>query len=164
MLPHPTSVLFVCLGNICRSPAAEEVFRTIVREAGAEARYHIDSAGTYGGHSGSLPDPRMQAHAARRGYELTHHARRIRPADFEEADIILAMDDANYDDLRDQAPDLEAQQKVHRMTDYCRHLCLDAVPDPYYTGASGFELVLDLLEDACRGLFEALENRKNVLY
>ncbi len=165
LLPHPVKerpirVLFVCLGNICRSPAAEEIFRTVVNRANAQTRYEMDSAGTYAGHSGDLPDSRMRMHAARRGYELTHRARFIRPTDFETFDLILAMDDGNYDNLRDLAPDLPSLRKVHRMTDFCRQLMADCIPDPYYTGADGFELVLDLLEDACAGLYEQLEQER----
>lgn len=149
-------ILFVCLGNICRSPAAQGVMQRLVDEAGLSERYELDSAGTYGGHAGELPDRRMRVHAARRGYELTHRSRQVRPSDFGDFDIVVAMDDLNYDNLRRLAPTVDDERKVVRMTDYCRmHPYYDAVPDPYYEGASGFELVLDLLEDACQGLLSA---------
>ena len=151
----PRKILFVCLGNICRSPAAEEVMRSLLRERGEEADYILDSAGLYGGHAGQLPDSRMRAHARRRGYELTHRSRPVRSSDFDNFDLIVAMDDSNYDRLRSLAPTLEARDKVVRMMDYARlHPYYDSVPDPYYEGAEGFELVLDLLEDACAGLID----------
>lgn len=149
-------LLFVCLGNICRSPSAEGIMAKLVAEAGLQNRITIDSAGTYGGHAGELPDSRMRAHAARRGYNLTHRSRQIETSDFDRFDLILAMDNRNYDTLMRLAPDVESQAKIHRMTEYCRHLQADHIPDPYYEGASGFELVLDLLEDACGGLLEVL--------
>lgn len=153
------NVLFVCLGNICRSPAAEAIFRDIVEKAGEGDRFFADSAGLYHGHAGSLPDARMRIHAARRGYNLTHKARPVTWRDFAAFDIILAMDDANYEDLRDMAPDPASARKVQRMVEFCRTFMNDSVPDPYYSGADGFELVLDLLEDACRGLYESLSNK-----
>lgn len=151
-------VLFVCLGNICRSPAAEGIFRDIVEKRGEDTRYEIDSAGLYGGHAGDLPDRRMRVHAFQRGYNLTHHSRPVKAGDFDKFDLILSMDDSNYSRLRAFAPSPEAERKVMRMTDFCRlHPGADHVPDPYYEGAEGFEIVLDLLEDACAGLADALE-------
>ena len=156
----PIRVLFVCLGNICRSPAAEGVFRHIVHREKSDALFLIDSAGTYRGHQGNLPDARMRTHAARRGYDLTHRARPVETSDFEDFDIILAMDDRNYDHLKRLAPTVEDEKKIHRMVEYCRQYGHDCVPDPYYSGAEGFELVLDLLEDACQGLFDSLTAEK----
>lgn len=150
-------VLFVCLGNICRSPAAQGIAESIAREEGVADRLEFDSAGLYAGHAGELPDKRMRVHAARRGYRLEHRSRPVSERDFADFDLILAMDDSNYDRLRRMAPTVEDQRKVGRMTDYCRMFCgHDHVPDPYYDGAEGFELVLDLLEDSCRGLVESL--------
>ena len=149
-------ILFVCLGNICRSSSAEEIMRTLVRRAGREKEFEIDSAGISGFHEGELPDERMRAHASRRGYQLTHRSRPVRTEDFYHFDWILGMDDRNIDALRDKAPDVESEQKIHRMTDFCRTKVIDYVPDPYYGGAQGFENVLDILEDACEGLL-ALE-------
>ena len=149
-------ILFVCMGNICRSPAAEGIMHQKVQEQGLDDYYLIDSAGTYGYHEGELPDSRMRSHALRRGYNLTSRSRPIVYNDFETFDLIIGMDDNNINNLKRIAPDLESQQKIRRMTDYCRHHSDNHVPDPYYGGASGFEHVLDLLEDACEGLLDVL--------
>jgi protein-tyrosine phosphatase len=140
-------VLFVCLGNICRSPTAEGVMRRIVREEGLEDRIEIDSAGTGGWHVGAPPDARATQAAARRGTVLEGAARRFEQADFERFDLILAMDRENRRDLLALAPDDEARAKVRMF----RADGLD-VPDPYYGGDDGFEEVLDLVEEAARGL------------
>ena len=151
-------VLFVCLGNICRSPAAEGVMRAIVEAEASESEFEIDSAGMGGWHVGQLPDNRMRIHARRRGYELTHRARRVSVGDFEDFDIIVAMDSSNESDLRDLAPSPEAAKKIVRMAEFIdlggRYY--DHVPDPYYEGSEGFELVLDLLENGCRNLYDDL--------
>lgn len=150
-------ILFVCLGNICRSPAAEGVMRNMVEKAGREDEFELDSAGLYGGHAGELPDRRMRVHAFQRGYNLTHHSRPVRSDDFDDFDLIVAMDHSNYDRLRAFAPSVEAEEKVVRMIDFVKGFPrLDCVPDPYYEGAEGFELVLDLLEDGCANLLEAV--------
>jgi len=149
-------VLFVCLGNICRSPSAEAVMKKLVREAGLDERIKVDSAGIIGYHEGERADPRMRAHAARRGYRLDSTSRPVRTEDFYDFDLIVGMDDRNIDDLKRKAPDLASVEKIHRMTEYSRNKLYDHIPDPYYSGAEGFELVLDLLEDACRGLLERL--------
>ena len=154
------SILFVCMGNICRSPAAEGIMQHKVQEQGLEHFFYIDSAGTYGWHEGELPDNRMRSHASRRGYMLTSRSRPIKYDDFEQFDLIIGMDDDNIQNLKRMAPNLESQRKIRRMTDFCRSLTADCVPDPYYGGASGFELVLDLLEDACDGLLENLKKTK----
>lgn len=156
-----TKLLFVCLGNICRSPAAQAVMQEIVDRDDELQFIELDSAGTYGGHAGDLPDSRMRIHAEKRGYVLTHRSRQIRNSDFDRFDMILAMDDRNYDDLRAMAPDVESERKVYRMTDFCRRLAVDHIPDPYYGGSSGFEQVLDILEDACAGLSEFLKKERN---
>jgi protein-tyrosine phosphatase len=150
-------ILFVCLGNICRSPAAEGIFKQKVEERGLEAEFHIDSAGTYGYHEGELPDSRMRTHASRRGYHLTSLSRPIKKEDFGKFDLIIGMDDNNLHNLKRMAPDRESHQKIRLMTDFCRHYPDDCVPDPYYGGPSGFEHVLDLLEDACEGLLDELK-------
>ena len=150
-------VLFVCLGNICRSPAGEGVLREIVRENHDEQRWVIDSAGTGGWHVGELPDKRMRIHARQRGIELDHRCRKVQPSDFEEFDLIIPMDGDNELNLRRMAPTMEAAAKIVPMAafvDYSFHY--DYVPDPYYEGAEGFELVLDLLENGCRNLYENL--------
>ena len=150
-------ILFVCLGNICRSSTAEAVMKHLDSQAGRELEFEIDSAGILSYHRGELPDPRMRAHAARRGYTLDHRSRPVCTDDFLHFDLIIGMDDRNLDDLRDRAPSPEACRKICRMTDYCtRYTWADHVPDPYYGGAEGFEQVLDLLEDACAGLLRSL--------
>lgn len=152
------SILFVCLGNICRSPSADGIMHHLVEKEGLQDLIRIDSAGTYGGHTGALPDARMRQHAARRGYDLTHISRKVRTQDFEDFDLILAMDDNNFEDLMLYAPSVEAKNKIHRMTDYLQEIQIDHVPDPYYEGAAGFEKVLDILEDACAGLLQSIRN------
>lgn len=149
-------ILFVCLGNICRSPSAEAVFKKLVKDAGLESQFEIDSAGLINYHEGEMADPRMRAHAIRRGYQLDSISRPVRERDFYDFDLIIGMDDRNIDELKRRAPDLETMGKVHQMTEYSRNKLYDHVPDPYYSGAEGFELVLDLLEDACGGLLEDL--------
>ncbi|MCM1110751.1 MAG: low molecular weight phosphotyrosine protein phosphatase [Clostridium sp.] len=154
---RPLKILFVCLGNICRSPAAEGIMRRIVEERGDSARWVIDSAGTGGYHIGDLPDRRMRIHAHRRGLELTHVCRQVRESDFDDFDLILAMDSMNERDLRQMAPTVEQERKAVAIArffgDYSH---LDHVPDPYYDGDQGFELVLDILEDACRNIYDTL--------
>ena len=150
-------ILFICMGNICRSPAAEGIMKKMVQEQGLDHFFYIDSAGMHGWHEGELPDHRMRTHALRRGCALTSHSRPIKYDDFEQFDLIIGMDDNNIQDLKRMAPNLESQQKIRRMTNFCRTHKADCVPDPYYGGASGFELVLDLLEDACNGLLEILK-------
>lgn len=150
-------LLFVCLGNICRSPAAQAVMQRLVDERGLSHRFEIDSAGTYGGHAGDLPDRRMRVHARPRGYELTHRSRRITGDDFERFDLIVAMDAGNLQSLRSMAATVEETRKIVMMGDYIRQYPhYDYVPDPYYEGSEGFELVLDLLEDACDNLLTQL--------
>ena len=150
-------ILFVCLGNICRSPAAHGVMERLVAERGVADRFEIDSAGLYGGHAGDLPDSRMRAHARRRGLELTHRSRQVRESDFDRFDIIVAMDDSNYDRLRAMAPTPEEEKKIVKMADFfTQHPWADCVPDPYYDGAQGVENALDLIEDGCETLYECV--------
>ncbi|MDR0961794.1 MAG: low molecular weight phosphotyrosine protein phosphatase [Mediterranea sp.] len=153
----PRKILFVCLGNICRSPMAEGVMLRLLREAHLENQFTVDSAGMHSYHQGELPDARMRSHAARRGYSLTHRSRPVRAADFERFDLIIGMDDSNIAALKERAASLEEVAKIRRMTDYCTlYTDADYVPDPYYGGASGFEYVINLLEDACAGLLEEI--------
>lgn len=151
-----TRVLFVCLGNICRSCTAEEVMRTILRREGLDRVVEVDSAGLISYHQGEQADPRMRAHASRRGYHITHLSRPVRMSDFDDFDLVIGMDDSNISGLRDLAPSLEAENKIHRMTEFCVNSITDHVPDPYYGGAQGFENVIDILEDACEGLLAVL--------
>lgn len=150
-------ILFVCLGNICRSPAAEGIFKAMVRAERLDDKIYIDSAGTAGYHTGDLPDSRMRRHASRRGYTLDSMARRFTSNDFDKFDIIVVMDDNNYRDVMRMAPDMDAEKKVHRMVEFSRKYGHDHIPDPYYSGSDGFELVLDLLEDACENLLEKIK-------
>ena len=152
-------VLFVCLGNICRSSAADEIFRQLTIARGLDGEFEIDSAGTYGGHAGDLPDPRMRAAGKKRGYNFTHRSRKVRSEDFERFDLLLAMDDSVYESLSRLSPSVEGLQKLERMADYIpAHFGYDYVPDPYYEGADGFELVLDMLEQGCQVLLDRLKH------
>ncbi len=147
----PTKVLFVCMGNICRSPTAEGVFRHFVAEAGLIDRLTVDSAGTHAYHVGEPPDRRSQAAAERRGYSLERiRARRVRESDFDEFDLILAMDRDNLENLRAVSETVH-HGKIRLFLDYTAGP-EDEVPDPYYGGATGFERVLDLIEEASRRL------------
>jgi protein-tyrosine phosphatase len=149
-------VLFVCTGNICRSPTAEGVFRKLVADAGLTGRIAIDSAGTHGYHVGEPPDRRAQAAARRRGYDLSRlRARCVARDDFERFDLVLAMDREHHEILAGLAPP-SAEHKVKLMMEFGRRSARAEVPDPYYGGPDGFELVLDLLEDAAEGLLETL--------
>jgi protein-tyrosine phosphatase len=155
-------VLFVCLGNICRSPTAEGVMRRLVREAGLEDRITIDSAGTGGWHFGSAPDERSTAAARRRGITLEGAARTVSPADFDDWDLLIAMDRDNQRELLRRAPDAAAREKVKLLREYDPASVASGeleVPDPYYGGERGFEDVLDIVDAACRGLLEELSAR-----
>lgn len=146
ILGRPVRVLFVCLGNICRSPSAEGVFRHLIEEAGQADAFEVDSAGLIAHHQGELPDGRMRAHAARRGYDLVSRSRPITYEDFFHFDYIIGMDEANRERLLEKAPTAELAEKVSLLTDWAPGSVKDHVPDPYYGGAEGFEQVLDLLE------------------
>ncbi len=150
-------VLFVCLGNICRSPAAEGIFKKMAKDQGLSNQITVDSAGTAGYHNGELPDPRMRQHGARRGYDFDSYSRMFIEEDYDRFDIILAMDDNNYRNILRLSPDVESQKKVYRMVDFSQQYSHDHIPDPYYSGAEGFELVLNLLEDACAGLLDKIK-------
>lgn len=150
-------VLFVCLGNICRSPAAEGIFAGMVKSENLENYITVDSAGTAGYHSGELPDLRMRRHGIRRGYSFESISRKFTVHDFFDFDIIIVMDDSNYHNVMQLAPDIESGQKVHRMVEFSQKFSHDHIPDPYYSGAEGFEVVLDLLEDACDGLLTKIK-------
>lgn len=155
-LKQQTSVLFVCMGNICRSPTAEGVFRKHVIDAGLGERIIVDSAGTHAYHSGESPDRRALAAAERRGYSLAGiTARRVRESDFAEFNYILAMDEYNLIALK-EAADASSRDKVRLFLDYIADSKVSEVPDPYYGGSSGFERVLDLVEEASAGLLDAI--------
>jgi low molecular weight protein-tyrosine phosphatase len=170
-LPVPVRVLFVCLGNICRSPTAEGVMRALVREAGLQEKVELDSAGTGGWHVGSPPDPRAAAAAGARGIDLGGSARTVTSADFERFDLVLAMDRSNARELRRLARDDEQRAKVRLLREFDPARAREGatagedasasgadldVPDPYYGAAGGFEEVLDLVQAACAGLLEQI--------
>lgn len=148
-------LLFICLGNICRSPAAEGVMKAKVHAAKLDDMFYIDSAGIGDWHVGQLPDSRMRERGARRGYRLDSRARQIRQSDFADFDLLLVMDRENYRIITSKAPDEESCKKVRMLTDYLQeHKNTDIVPDPYYGDLSDFDYALDLIEDACEGLLE----------
>ena len=151
------SILFVCMGNICRSPTAEGVFRHHAEQAGLAGRLHIDSAGTHAYHIGEPPDRRARAAAERRGMSLDGiRARRVVAADFERFDYIIAMDEDNLSHLREDSPP-EHHGKLRLFLEFT-NVGEREVPDPYYGGSAGFERVLDLVDEASRGLLETLAN------
>lgn len=160
MNKHATiSVLFVCMGNICRSPTAESVFRKLAADAGLDTRIHIDSAGTHAYHIGEPPDRRAQAAAERRGIRMHgQRARRVRDEDFPGFDMILAMDRLNLETLKDRA-DPQFHSRIALMLEFASTARGGDVPDPYYGGATGFERVLDLVEDASAGLLAEIRRR-----
>ncbi len=150
------SVLFVCMGNICRSPTAEGVFRARVRAAGLERHIRIDSAGTHDYHVGRPPDARAREAASHRGYDLDElRARQVSAADFADFDLVLAMDRDNLASLRRRCP-AEHQHKLRLFLSFSRRFPNLEVPDPYYGGRQGFQQVLDMVEDAAAGLLDEL--------
>lgn len=148
-------LLFVCLGNICRSPAAEAIMMKILNDQGHDNVY-CDSAGTSAWHHGNKADSRMREHGARRGYELLSLSRPLKEEDFEEFDLIFCMDHQNYHHTLELMPNEQYRSKVHKMCSFAENFDLEEVPDPYFGGDDGFEFVFDLLEDACRGVFKNL--------
>ncbi len=151
-------ILFVCMGNICRSPSAEAVFTGLALKQGVIGKFEIDSAGTGPWHVGEPADRRMQKHAVKRGYNLTSIARQFEPdTDFDRFDLIVAMDDENVQTLKNNARNESDRKKIYKITEFSKEWNYDEVPDPYYGGDEGFELVLDLLEDACEGLLEQVQ-------
>lgn len=155
-------ILFVCMGNICRSPTAEGVMRRFVGDAGLQHRILVDSAGTHGYHVGEPPDPRAQAAAKRRGYDLSAlRAREITLADFEQFDMLLAMDFNNLDRLQMMCP-AEYEPKLGMLMEYAREFRTPIVPDPYYRGSTEFGRVLDYVEDACKGLLQTLMHNQDI--
>jgi protein-tyrosine phosphatase len=149
-------VLFVCLGNICRSPTAEGIFRKLVEEAGLEDEFTIDSAGTGDWHAGDLPDRRMRAAAKKRGYTLESIARQVDRSDFERFDHIIAMDTSNRDDLLELCPP-PYHDKISMLRDWDDVRGDPNVPDPYYGGGGDFDTVLDIAERCCRRLLHDLK-------
>ncbi|MDQ7072606.1 MAG: low molecular weight protein-tyrosine-phosphatase [Gammaproteobacteria bacterium] len=149
-------VLFVCMGNICRSPTAEGVFKKLTEDKGTVDRFFVDSAGTHAYHVGEPSDPRAQQTAKRRGIDLSPiRARKVEPSDFEYFDHVLAMDADNYDMLIATSPK-EYHHKISLFLDYAPNYSEQDVPDPYYGGANGFEHVFDLVEDASKGFYQSV--------
>jgi protein-tyrosine phosphatase len=159
----PYRLLFVCLGNICRSPAAENIMNHLLNNADLDGRVWCDSAGTSSYHRGSLPDRRMTTAAQQRGIAMRGFSRQFNYSDFEQFDLILAMDRSNYSDIL--ALDFKRQyhDRVRLMCDFCTRYSTQEVPDPYYGGVEGFNQVLDLLTDACEGLLQHLMDQKLVI-
>ena len=156
---EPYRVLFVCWGNICRSPAAECVFKSLVEKEGLADRIHCDSAGTIDQPRGNAPDGRMREAADRRGITVTGASRMAAPGDFDHFDLLLTMDNFNLSELRGLAPKPEHAEKIRPFCEYLtEHEDLE-VPDPYYGGASGFDIVLDLLEDGCGNLLASIREQ-----
>lgn len=152
-------VLFVCMGNICRSPTAHGIFSALVKNHGLEHLIEIDSAGTHAYHVGNPPDPRAQASAKQRGIDIsTLRARRVEKSDFERFDYVLAMDHENYRHLTALSHD-KHKHKVRLFMEFAAHLNQHEVPDPYYGGESGFERVLDMVEAAAQGLLDDIRRR-----
>ena len=148
------NVLFVCMGNICRSPSAEAVMNSIVQQNNLSNIIKCDSAGTISYHTGESADSRMIVHASKRGYELTSIARKIQHIDLEHFDYIVTMDEENFENVLAFNNEENYISKISKMTDYSKSYNTNEVPDPYNGGPQGFEYVLDLLEDSCAGLLE----------
>ncbi|MDX1680780.1 MAG: low molecular weight protein-tyrosine-phosphatase [Akkermansiaceae bacterium] len=159
-MDRPQRILFVCMGNICRSPAAEIIFRKLVCEAGLEEAFEIDSAGTIGYHAGNPPDSRMTEALRDRGYEVCGRSRQIVAGDLEQFDRILTMDEDNLADVLSLSEDPEHRAKVQGIIDHLQQLQSENIPDPYYGGQKGFERVIELLEDACQGLLDSLKSER----
>ena len=152
-----TQLLFVCLGNICRSPSAENIMNHLIEQRGLQQQISCDSAGTSSYHIGSPPDSRMTVAARKRGIKLLGQARQFTVDDFDRFDLILAMDDSNYRNILALDRSGQYGHKVKRMCDYCQAHRDRDVPDPYYGGADGFDYVINLLMDACGGLLQTIE-------
>ena len=152
-------ILFVCMGNICRSPAAEGIAKKLLEKKGSVGSIEIDSAGTLDYHRGELPDSRMIKHASRRGYILDSRARQFNPnTDFDYFDYIVTMDDKNHSEITSLDTKNRYGQKVYKMVSFGKNIKVDEVPDPYYSGSDGFEYVLDILEDSVEGLLNKVED------
>lgn len=158
----PYKLLFVCLGNICRSPSAENIMNHLLAGAGLSNSIICDSAGTCSYHIGEAPDPRMSEAAARRGIKLLGRARQFSVADFEKFDLILAMDRQNYRQILSLDRQGKYQDRVRLICDYASQYQVKDVPDPYYGATAGFEQVIDLLLDACHGLLREIQRTQDL--
>lgn len=150
------------MGNICRSPSAEAVMNGIIKKNNLQDKIKCDSAGTIGYHAGEPADQRMKAHASKRGYDLTSISRQINYDDLQDFDYIITMDRENYEDVKALDSTGVYTDKISLMTDYAKNIKAGSVPDPYYGGPDGFELVLDLLEVSCEGLLEYIKNKNGL--
>lgn len=151
-------ILFVCLGNICRSPAAEGILKKYIQQENLNEKFHVDSAGLLDYHESENYDQRMITYASKRGYDLEGTSRPFLPEDFKKFDLIIAMDNEVFDTLKDFDKRGTFENKIFKMTDFSSSKDYDEVPDPYYLKADGFELVLNILEDSCKGLLNKLKN------
>jgi protein-tyrosine phosphatase len=150
-------ILFVCLGNICRSPSAEGVMNYLIENAGLRDKIYCDSAGTSGFHQGEKADPRSRKFAQKRGIELNSLSRAFKdPQDFDDFDYIIVMDNQNLKNIKSLDQNSKYKKKIFKMTDFCSIRKESEVPDPYYSGEHGFDLVLDILEDSCEGLMKSI--------
>ena len=155
-MADPTRVLFVCMGNICRSPTAEGVFTHQVQAQGLTPWFEVDSAGTHDYHVGSPPDQRAQAHAKAQGYDISGlRARQLQADDFERFDVVVVMDDHNWKKAHELCP-VEQRHRLKRLTAYCTRFKALNVPDPYYGGDAGFAQAMAIIEDGCAGLLREL--------
>ena len=153
-------ILFVSMGNICRSPCAEGIMQFMIIQQGLENEIQCDSAGTIDYHQGDFADLRMREHASLRGYELNSIARKFILQDFEKFDWIITMDENNYSQISLLDQNNKFTCKIRRMTDFCEKTKIASVPDPYYGGNQGFETVIDIIEDACEGFLKYLKSNK----
>ncbi len=155
-------VLFVCMGNICRSPAAECVFRQVITQEGLAGAVECDSAGTIDFHAGSAPDPRVRKTGADRGFEIVGRARQVQEADLESFDLILAMDRENLEYVKSLDVRGQYSEKIRLFCDFAQQMDEEEVPDPYYGGQTGFDKVFDLLEDGSEGLIAHLTEHQGI--
>ncbi len=151
-------ILFICLGNICRSPAAEAVYKAYLEKVGETAGLFVDSAGTSSFHEGNPADARMREHASKRGIDITSTSRGVRRDDFEEFDLLITMDNSNFNILSNKAIGDDQKKKIIPFCDFLESRSESEVPDPYYGGDQGFEDVLDILDDGMNKLHEKVKN------
>ena len=156
-------ILFVCLGNICRSPAAEAVLKKMVQDAGLSDQVEIASAGTSAYHSGNLPDSRMREHGQKRNFNLNSLSQKFIPVHFDHYDAIITMDRSNYQNVIEQTDDQKFISKVKPFSHYCSEHSITEVPDPYHGGDEGFRYVFDLMEDGCAEILRRIKNKEPIV-
>jgi len=152
----PHRILFVCLGNICRSPAAEIIFRHVVKAEGREEDFKIDSAGTIDYHQGNPPDARMSATLKDKGYTIAGQSRIILTSDLDDFDLIVTMDECNLEEVQAMVSSDEQKTKIRPFVSFLQNMDAPRIPDPYHGGQKGFEEVIELLEDGCEGILKEL--------